>query len=133
MTTTLFINNKSSHGYRLHDSHGHEITEVHHENQYSIEVAIPNGHNHFHLTRNSNKKKKITFEVNRNGRITKINSNFKVNNLCVGSNLPVGCQDTVNDHYVPIETSVGDGNGIVWGESVCRRVWTPSRSTITIG
>ena len=79
--------------------------------------------------------------MNKNGRVTKINANFCVNNLCVSSTLPTGCinplsgnfETTVNDTYVPIETSIGEGAGIVWANPFCKKVWTPSRGVITIG
>lgn len=129
MSATIFIDNKSHHSFKLVHHH-HEISHVKKGKQYSLELPVPHHENKFELVDHS---KKITFQVNQNGLVTKINANFKVNNLCVGDRLPVGCFNTINDTYVPITSSIGDINGSFWGESVCKRVWTPPRSVITIG
>lgn len=132
MSTTIFIDNKTHHGFKL-VHHADELAYVKKGKQYSVELPVPGHKNKFSLVRKSDDSKRITFELSKNGLITKINSNFKVNNLCVGDRLPTGCFNSTNDTCVPIESSVGDGNGCFWGESICNKVWTPPRSVITIG
>jgi hypothetical protein len=134
--TYIFITNSSKHTYLLQDSHSTTIKVLEKGVQYSVPVLAKESH--YFIVKKSNPSKKNKFKLNNNGKIKYV-SGSKIALACGLSN--PSCTRNIqgsynlqvnNAPYVPISKSIGQINGICWGEALCSPVWTPERSVILI-
>lgn len=119
-TATIFIDNKTDKCYHLMTG-SHKVAHVKKWTQYSFNLPV--GHcTKYNLVQKSHSGNKITFVVDKSGRIDKYCGNKKVNvHVSKESN-----------QYMAMGSDRGTNTGIVWDVKFCTPVWSPSKSKLTL-